>query len=106
MEKVKDTIYRQDAIDAMWKIRRQLQMLDDTHKADRAMHGIYLAKKALEQLPPAPERKTGKWIANGDIPKECPFCGEDWDKYVFGEVWYTGELPNFCPNCGADMRGE
>lgn len=52
------------------------------------------------------EREKGKWIANGDIHKECPFCGEDWDKYVFGEVWYTGELPNFCPNCGADMRGE
>lgn len=53
-----------------------------------------------------PERKKGKWIANGDIPKECPFCGEDWDKYIFGDIWYTGELPKFCPNCGADMRGE
>lgn len=52
------------------------------------------------------ERQKGEWIGNGDIPKECPFCGEDWDKYVFGEVWYTGELPNFCPNCGADMRGK
>ena len=51
-----------------------------------------------------PERKKGEWLANGDIPKECPFCGEDWDKYVFGELWYTGELPKFCPNCGADMR--
>lgn len=49
-------------------------------------------------------RQKGKWIANGDIHKECPFCGEDWDKYVFGEVWYTDELPKFCPNCGADMR--
>jgi len=54
--------------------------------------------------PSAEPRKRGKWIANGDIHKECPFCGEDWDKYVFGEVWYTDELPKFCPNCGADMR--
>lgn len=53
-----------------------------------------------------PERKKGTWLANSDIPKECSFCGEDWDKYVFGEVLYTGELPKFCPNCGADMRGE
>lgn len=50
------------------------------------------------------KRKKGKWLANGDIPKECPFCGEDWDKYVFGDIWYTDELPKFCPNCGADMR--
>lgn len=53
-----------------------------------------------------PERKKGKWLANGDIPKECPFCGEDWDRYVFGDICYTGELPKFCPNCGADMRGK
>ena len=52
------------------------------------------------------EYKVGEWVAYGDIPKECPFCGEDWDKYVFGDVWHTGELPKFCPNCGADMRGE
>lgn len=56
--------------------------------------------------PTIEERKRGEWIANGDIHTECPFCGEDWDKYVFGEIWYTGELPNFCPHCGADMRGE
>ena len=61
----------------------------------------------LNGLPSAePERKKGEWIANGDIPKECPFCGEDWDKYVFGDVCYTGELPKFCPNCGAEMEVE
>lgn len=53
-----------------------------------------------------PERKRGKWLANGDILKECSFCGEDWDKYVFGDIWYTGELPKFCPNCGAEMKEE
>lgn len=50
------------------------------------------------------ELEKGEWIANGDIPKTCPFCGDDWDKYVFGdEIWYTGELPNYCPNCGKPM---
>lgn len=72
-----------------------------------AMEGIELfAEKLKERASKEIEHPKGEWIANGDIPTECPFCGEDWDKYVFGEVWYTGELPNFCPNCGEDMRGE
>ena len=54
-----------------------------------------------------PLRKKGKWISDGDIPTKCPFCGEHWNKYIFGdEVWYTGEVPKFCPECGCDMRGE
>ena len=90
-----DTIYRQDAVDA----------INELH--DKPNAWLDLAVEALEKLPSTqPERKKGKWIANGDIPKECPFCDEDWDKYVFGDIWYTGELPKFCPNCGADMRGE
>lgn len=60
-------IYRNDAIDAMWKLRRQQQMLDDTHTADLVMQGIYLAEKALEQLPSAQSetcegcKHLGKW---------------------------------------------
>lgn len=133
----KNTIYRQDAVDA----------INELH--DKPNAWLDLAVEALEKLPSAeseraikdcrnckhgnyndhwdtyfcyhsgdcnawdkwepsarPERKTGEWIANGDIPKECPFCGEDWDKYVFGDVVYTGELPKFCPSCGEDMRGD
>ncbi len=60
---------------------------------------------AIAHLPSAqPGRKMGEWVAYSDIPKECPFCGEDWDKYVFGDVEYTGDLPKFCPNCGRMMR--
>lgn len=58
----------------------------------------------VKALPSVQLERKGEWIANGDIHKECPFCGEDWDKYVFGEVWDIGELPNFCPNCGAEME--
>lgn len=50
---MEDLISRRAAIDAMWEIRRQQQMLDDTHKADLVMQGIYLAEKALEKLPSA-----------------------------------------------------
>lgn len=110
MEKVKDTIYRQDAINAMWKIRRQLQMLDDTHKADRIMHGIYLANKALKQLPPAqPERKTGKWNFIGNQMFECSECGTCYTQSQFYQMRVRisdTEFPKFCPNCGADMREE
>ena len=53
------------------------------------------------------ERKKGKWIAYGDIPKTCSCCHEDWDKYVYGDVlWYSDELPNYCPNCGSYNGGE
>lgn len=54
-----------------------------------------------------PERKKGKWIAYGDIPKTCSCCHEDWDKYVYGDVlWYSDELPNYCPNCGSYNGGK
>lgn len=79
---------------------------DEAIKTITSHNGVVdksVAKRLLLQMKSAQPRQKGKWIANGDIHKECPFCGEDWDKYVFGEVWYTDELPKFCPNCGADM---
>ena len=67
-------------------------------------HEVFFTEDAirdiLELLKAEPKCKKGKWIAYGDIPKTCPYCHEDWDKYVYGDVWYSGELPNFCPNCG------
>ena len=96
-----DLISRQAAIDAIDRERK------NKHLFNTAEDGLLEARGVINTLPSAePERKKGKWIANGDIHKECPFCGEDWDKYVFGDVVYTGELPKFCPNCGEDMRGE
>ena len=73
--------------------------------ADGQEHDGVTLQSIIDKIPTI-ERKKGTWISNGDTPKECPFCGEDWDKYVFGDIWYTGELPKFCPSCGADMRGE
>ncbi len=92
-----DTISRQDAINT----------ITEYGWGDNVYMSVGNLIGRIEQLPSAQqERPKGEWLANGDIHKECPFCGEDWDKYVFGEVWYTEDLPKFCPNCGADMRGE
>lgn len=61
----------------------------------------------IDEVPSVqPERKKWKWIAYGDIPTTCPCCHEDWDKYVYGDIWYNDDLPNYCPNCGEDMRGK
>ena len=78
-------------------------MLDDTHKADLVMQGIYLAEKALEKLPPAqPERKKAFWDKDehyGEAAYVCTCCET---------IWTSAQIENmhFCPTCGADMRGE
>ena len=94
----------------MTKREAVIWLINLTADIGKAEHiDLWHYEKALceikEMLESEPEREKGKWLANGDITKECPFCGEDWDKYVFGEVFYTDELPKFCPNCGADCRG-
>jgi len=94
-----DVIYRQAAIDALWGLRREQQMMDDTQRADLVMQGIRLAEKALSQLPKAqptadvPERNVGKWIKVGDNSYRCSVCNE-----------ISCCNGNFCPDCGADMR--
>ena len=98
----KDTIYRQDAVDA----------INELH--DKSNAWLDLAVEALEKLPSAePERKKGKWTVTysdcgGDVwvSWKCSNCG-----YVRKKGWkYTddGKKPDalFCEMCNADMRGE
>ncbi len=59
-----------------------------------------------EMLESQPQRKKGKWLVHGDVPKTCSCCHEDWDKLVNGDVWYTDELPKYCPNCGSYNGGK
>lgn len=46
-----------------------------------------------------PERKTGRWIYDGDCYK-CNKCGAAYN------WWADSQTSNYCPNCGADMKEE
>ena len=48
-----DLISRQAAIDALWGIQRELQMIDASEGADITVHGVQLALHKIEQLPSA-----------------------------------------------------
>ena len=57
------------------------------------------AKDMIEQLPSAPERKTGKWITQQfGSWAECSECHEFYDIPI--------AQSNFCPNCGSYNGGE
>ena len=85
---VGDTIYRQDAIDAV-----DVKCL---HRGIvKGIQGI------IEDLPSAqPQRKKGKWIKISPANiYECSECGKN---------AMTDDISayDFCHGCGADMRGE
>ena len=90
----KDTIYRQDAINAVC-----LEIIKIT---DYPLTLAYeIAEKAIEKLPSAqPERKKGKWTFLEPNGFKCSECNR-YLNIACGDV-----KMNFCPNCGADMRGE
>ena len=96
-----DLISRQDALNQIMKKRWALQMMDDTHTADKIMDGLRRAEIVINELPSAqPERKKGKWMGKpiaGYSTVRCSVCGD-----AFLEN--SGKW-NFCPNCGADIRG-
>ena len=81
----KDTIYRQDAIDAFWKLEAELRP-----------SAIDAVLDMLKNLPSAqPERKKGKWLRSGSdiFPYECDQCGDTNERSA---PW--------CPNCGCRME--
>ena len=88
-----DTIYRQQAIDALGE-EPEVWEDDDEYGMGQRSEWRYI-KKILETLPSAqPERKKGKWLVDEDGNMECPFCGN------------TCGFGNYCNECGADLRGE
>ncbi len=89
-----DTIYRQQAIDAICKA---CSLTADYHKCDGYPEGSTWCEElvALREIPSAQlERKKGKWLVDEDGNMECPFCGN------------TCGFGNYCNECGADLRGE
>lgn len=46
----KETITKQQALDAIHKERCWLQMLDDTLYADRVMEGLHIAEEAIIKI--------------------------------------------------------
>ena len=95
----KDTIYRQDALDALEE-QLYLQMLikNENPTVESKWYGINWARNTIADLPPAqPERKKGKWIPSSD---------EQLYGYRCSECHRGHWLSPFCPYCGADMRGE
>lgn len=110
-EKMRELIYKQEAIDVLWKamyeyedkMEKQFIESDDLDIEEWILHRIFVQnmndidRKAILDLPSAepdvPETNVGKWIKVGDNSYMCSVCGE---------VSYCNG--NFCPDCGADMR--
>ena len=82
-----DLISRQAAID-----------IADDIRACISVDGYWAFTERLKRLPPAQERKKGKWILLDDGSVKCSECE------MTLEDWIMGAFYNFCPNCGADMR--
>ena len=96
----KDTIYRQDAIDA---INAYLGL----SAVSRTIQNMTSIQEILENLPSAEPRKKGKWIeqdAGGDgVFYECSVCK---DAFTLMDGTPSDNNYNFCPNCGSYNRGE
>lgn len=112
---MKDTIYRQAAIDEIDEWIKAFR--ENGHKESAA--DACLIQDGIIQLPSAePERKTGKWVGvkefcdhinekaerEGKGPRfipsgmnNCVYCNQCWES--------NDRRTTYCPNCGADMRG-
>lgn len=75
-----DLVKRQDAIDAIWDIEDDPEVIS-----------------IIKSLPSA--QKKGKWIVNSPVTMKCDQCG-----YVIAD-WKCKES-NYCPSCGSRNRGE
>ena len=92
----KETIYREDAINAINLLARIPHDVASAYYADMSINAIC-------SLPSA-DRPRGEWIlecdaeGEGDNLYRCSECGCNYGCQEY-------DIPNFCPNCGAKMKG-
>lgn len=95
---VKDTISRQDAIDAMWDALHDYKGEYD----ERSSYGVLcdVEKKLMTLQSAQPERKKGymKIKVISAVDGEGLFC-ENCDAYCLSPLY------NFCPKCGVEFIG-
>lgn len=101
----KDTIYRQDAIDAVVELCKHYTPT----KSVKHPHIDFVIEELNNVLSAPPERKKGKWIDDGtELGCCCSECGVTLDDYFYGSLHEIclSKMPNYCPNCGSYNRGE
>ena len=105
-----DAISRQQAIDALRKLREE-DIEDYGCEIPEGFNQDHLdrATFAIKQLPTI-QPKRGKWIRTGSGSLydhyECSECGKAPKWECMGNNRWKIAFTDFCPNCGADMRGE
>lgn len=85
------------------KLRRCMQLMDNSKRADIVMQGISLAEIEIEKIPSADVAPVvhSKWCMSNDplrISQYQWYCSN-----CHSEELYEY---NYCPNCGAKMDGE
>ena len=90
----------------LWKLRENYQMLDDTHTADKIMHGIFRAEQVLKEQPtvdavPVVRCKECKYRPYWDeetssamfpIQGRCPCeCDDDFYSWVPDDNWFCAD---------------
>lgn len=91
----------------IWKLRRNYQLMDDTHTADKIMHGLYRAEQALKEAPTLEVRPVvhGHWIENTHTSGTTTGGYTIWHDYtcsVCGGIMGRKD-DAYCYKCGAIM---
>lgn len=117
---MKDTIYRETAINALYNEKRNLLAID----ADRVANGVQVSIKVIESLPSAnrptdphavtyinalenrireleADRPQGVWLETTDGEHFCSACHKD----AIYNAAFEEILSDFCPRCGCRMKG-
>lgn len=103
-----DTIYRQQAINAFYLIRCELQMMDDTQTADKMLHGLWLAEREIKALPSAqPDKLTDKEqrIFLSAMGREEKVCKEVDDEWRDCREPYEDSLVHVCKEIRRKVKG-